>query len=237
MTAKYKITDKTILIKLLAFVIVKANINNLKSHLRFMAWFRHKTTISSEEDYYLSLIFQAIEFIDKLNYTHLKLSKSEFIEFCDEFDKRELLKSKNGVHNGNNKDGNNTNDENLLNLLNKSISEREDNFTFTTNTISLSRTNNIEPILENRNDGILNLPLDQLYSEYCTGNFNEIPLSKFECMRSDFKIILKLVESLKSEYKNENNNVINNTNNTNINVDTHTNNTTKNNNTNLIDLS
>jgi hypothetical protein len=61
------------------------------------------------------------------------------------------------------------------------------------------------PILENINDGILNLDTDKLFNEYCSNAFGENTLGKYENMYNDFKIILKIAESLKSEYKNVDN--------------------------------
>ena len=86
-------TDKFIIIKLIVFCILKANINNLKNNLRIISLFRHKTTINSEEDYFLLLIFQAIEFIEKMNYTNLKIKKNEYYEYIDEYEKKEMLKN------------------------------------------------------------------------------------------------------------------------------------------------
>jgi ubiquinone biosynthesis protein Coq4 len=57
------------------------------------------------------------------------------------------------------------------------------------------------PMLENINDGVLKINTDQLFTEYCSNDFNETPISKFENMYNDFKIVLKIVESLKTEYR------------------------------------
>ena len=67
----------------------------------------------------------------------------------------------------------------------------------------------------NINDGILNLNTEKLYKDYCTNNFNENSLLKYENMLNDFKIILKLIESFKNDLNigddNSNkNNTINN---------------------------
>ena len=90
---KFKLTDKTVIVKFIIYSILKANIPNLKGHLKYIVLFRHRTTINSEEDYYLSLMFQALENIEKINYTNLKIKKSEFIENCEEFEKKEILKN------------------------------------------------------------------------------------------------------------------------------------------------
>jgi hypothetical protein len=75
----------------------------------------------------------------------------------------------------------------MLNLLNKSELSVEDN-------IVLRSRGDI-----NVNDGILNLDTEKLYKEYCTNNFNENSLMKYEYMLNDFKIILKLIESFKND--------------------------------------
>jgi hypothetical protein len=91
--SKYKLTDKANIIKFIVFCILKSNITNLKAHVKFIGLFRHKTSINSEEDYFLSLVFQSIEFIERMNSSHLKIKKSEFNELCDEFEKKELLRT------------------------------------------------------------------------------------------------------------------------------------------------
>lgn len=92
--SKYKLVDKSTIIKFLVYSLIKGNIYNLKINLKFTALFRHKNSITSEEDYFLSIFFQAVEFIEKMNYSHLKIKKNEFMEYCEEFTKKELLKNK-----------------------------------------------------------------------------------------------------------------------------------------------
>lgn len=189
---KYKLTDKTIIIKFIIYSILKANISNLKGNLKFIALLRHRTTITSEEDYYLSLMFQALEYIEKINYTNLKIRKSEFIENCEEFDKKEILKN----YDSNSKyNFNLEHDIQLVNLINKVEDDQESNFTFQN-----VFTQNGPILLENVNDGILNLDTEKLYNEYCSNNFTENNIVKYENMYNDFKIIMKIVESLKNEY-------------------------------------
>lgn len=95
--SKYKITDKIPLVKFTVYALLKSNIHKLKGNLRFIALFRHKTIINSEEDYYLSIFFQAIEFIEKLESSKLKIDKNEFINQLDAFNKKELLNSKSSL--------------------------------------------------------------------------------------------------------------------------------------------
>jgi hypothetical protein len=80
----------------------------------------------------------------------------------------------------------------MVNFLNKSELSVEDNM------VLKSRGH------LNYNDGILNLNTEKLYKEYCTNNFNENSLMKYEYMLNDFKIILKLIESFKNDVNYEN---------------------------------
>lgn len=47
-------------------------------------------------------------------------------------------------------------------------------------------------------DGILSMNTDKLYNDYLSSNFTDISLTKFESMRNDMKIILKIIEAQKS---------------------------------------
>ncbi len=90
---KYKISEKFAMLKFLVFCFLKANVTNLKGHLSYIQILRHKTIISSEEDYYCSIAVQAVEFIEKINFSLLKISKEEFSSCIDEYNKKEILKS------------------------------------------------------------------------------------------------------------------------------------------------
>jgi hypothetical protein len=86
-------------------------------------------------------------------------------------------------------------ESNLLFYLNKNY---EENFCLEEKNPKLSG-----PLLENVNDGILNLNTEKLYNEYYSCNFNENSLKKYENLHNDFKISLKMIESLKNEYKTD----------------------------------
>ncbi len=187
------------------FCILKSNITNLKAHVKFIGLFRHKTCINSEEDYFLSLVFQSIEYIERMNSSHLKIGKNEFNELCDEFEKKELIR--------NNKTLKSNiiyviflavDDQSLVFMLNKSSLVEEEDITHSHDNDFMNFTliKSHGPILENINDGILNLDTEKLFNEYCSNSFGENSLGKYENMYNDFKIILKIAESLKSEYKN-----------------------------------
>lgn len=48
-------------------------------------------------------------------------------------------------------------------------------------------------------DGILSMNTEKLYNDYLSSNFTDISLTKFESMRNDMKIILKMIEAQKSQ--------------------------------------
>lgn len=91
-STKYKIIEKTQLIKLAVYAILKSNVNSFKENLKFIQLFRHKTIITSEEDYYLSIMNQSVEFIENMNSNLLKINRNEFLEKCEDFEKKEVLK-------------------------------------------------------------------------------------------------------------------------------------------------
>ncbi len=89
-------------------------------------------------------------------------------------------------------------DQLLVKMLNKTNLE-DDN---TSDSLNFSFVKPQGPVLENVNDGILNVDTDKLYNEYCANSFSENSLTKYENLYNDFKIVLKIAESLKTEYKN-----------------------------------
>ena len=89
--SKFKLTENSYILKFAVFAILKSNIPNIKENLKFISLFRHKTIISSEEDYFLSIMTQVLEYIEKMSFSTLKINKSEFIEKCEDFEKKEIL--------------------------------------------------------------------------------------------------------------------------------------------------
>jgi hypothetical protein len=80
--------------KLLAFTLLKANIPCLKINLKFISAFRHKTTISTEETYFLLQLNKAVEFIESLQEEEnksLNLNKKDYSILVEESEKRELF--------------------------------------------------------------------------------------------------------------------------------------------------
>ena len=65
--------------------------------------------------------------------------------------------------------------------------------------------NNIKKSSFNINEGLLNINLDNLMTQYYSGEFKDLNISKIETMCSDFKTVLKLVEDLKINSRFDNN--------------------------------
>ncbi len=75
---------------------MKSNLSSFKENLLFISLFRHKTIITCEEDYFLSIMNQAVNFIENLGPNSLKITRNEFYAKCEDYDKKEVLKSKTG---------------------------------------------------------------------------------------------------------------------------------------------
>lgn len=91
----YQITDSNIFLRLIVYCLIKLNTPNIYKNIKYTYYLRHKAAIESDEDYYLSLFYSAFEFLEKLNYKKLLISKNEFQSFIDEYEKKELLKKGN----------------------------------------------------------------------------------------------------------------------------------------------
>ena len=76
------------------------------------------------------------------------------------------------------------------------------------------------------NDSLLSVDTEKLKNEYCSNSFIDNSLTKYENMYNDFKILLKIVESVKQGEDTYSNNLINFT----------SNKTSSKNKTNLIDF-
>ncbi len=46
-------------------------------------------------------------------------------------------------------------------------------------------------------DSLLSLDTDKLFNEYCSNQFTDNSITKYENLHNDFKILLKIVESIK----------------------------------------
>jgi hypothetical protein len=90
LVGKYQF-DKNTLIKILAFTIIKCNTPGMKSNIRFISLYRHKSVATSEESYYVLMFNKAIVFIENLKQEDLNISKKEFNFFTDEIEKKEVV--------------------------------------------------------------------------------------------------------------------------------------------------
>ena len=72
--------DKVKLTKMLSFLFIYSDINDLKTQLLFCSLFKHKTTITSEEDFFLALAIKAINYAIGLNHKNVNMTKEQFNE-------------------------------------------------------------------------------------------------------------------------------------------------------------
>lgn len=84
--------DKVKLTKILVYLFIHSEIENLKSQFMLCSYFRHKTVINSKEDYYLTLAIHAIDFALKLNNKNVGMSLEEFNRKQNEIYPNEILK-------------------------------------------------------------------------------------------------------------------------------------------------
>jgi hypothetical protein len=90
--------DKNALIKLLAYTIIKCNTPGIKSIVKFISMFRHKTVATSEESYYVLMFSKAIAYIENIKQEDINISKKDFNFFVDEFEKKELIVKNKSKH-------------------------------------------------------------------------------------------------------------------------------------------
>lgn len=69
--------EKCDVVKLIVLTIIRGYVPNLKSNIKYIQTYRHKSLISSEDDYFLSLVDQGIKYIENLNLTTLKLNNDQ----------------------------------------------------------------------------------------------------------------------------------------------------------------
>jgi len=91
----YNISDSNVFQRIIVYALIKLNTPNIFRNIKYSFFLRHKCAIDSDEDYYLSLFYSAFDFLEKLNFKKLSISKIEFQNFIDEFEKKELLKTGN----------------------------------------------------------------------------------------------------------------------------------------------
>lgn len=92
MKIDYNISDHNIFLKLVVYCLIKLNIPGIYRNIIYTYYLRHKGAVDSDEDYYLSLFYSAFDFLEKLNFKKLAITKNEFQSFVDEYEKKELIK-------------------------------------------------------------------------------------------------------------------------------------------------
>lgn len=178
----YNINDPDLFQKIIAYCLIKLNTQNIYRNIKYTYFLRNKLSIDSDEDFFISLFYNAFEFLEKLTSKKLTISKNEYNYFIDEFEKKELLR------NGKPFPIEQNYENKLVNILNKTninpLDDIEKN----------SMRKNSEVFME----GILSMNTEKLHNDYLSGRFSDISLTKFERMHNDMKIILKMIEAQKS---------------------------------------
>ncbi len=88
--SQMKITGADEVFPMVVFGILRGNVRKLKSNLKYIQSFRHETRLESQEEYYLTTMNSALEFIENMNYNKLNIKESDFNSSCDNSDKFEL---------------------------------------------------------------------------------------------------------------------------------------------------
>ena len=63
----------------IVYALIKAKVPKIKSNIKYIQLYRHKTRLESEEEYYFTTLYSAISFIETISYDKLNLSKEEFL--------------------------------------------------------------------------------------------------------------------------------------------------------------
>ena len=195
----------------IVYALLKGNINKLKSNLNFIKLYRHKNRLESEEEYYFTTLFSAVEFIESLNYTKLNIEEAEFLRKCEENHEKEIIRQQtlikipkisNSIMNLEN------NEENqILSILNKTsnpnVNDSIELFDLKNNVIPKNKvsatttTSSIKRSSFHIGDGLLNINLENLLKQYYSGEFKDLSLNRIETLYSDFKTCLKIIEDYK----------------------------------------
>ena len=175
------------LLYLIVFALLNQSIPELKAHIIYCKLFRGKTSITPKEDYSITMIENAIEFIENLDKNHyaLDITKEEFEAKCIENEKK-----------------------NSINFLaSQKIFEKNENFSFNSGKLVEMLNNyfffsklkdvnstNTEKIKDM--SSISSIPIKSLYTQYFANfDFKDLSFNQLEQLHNDFKIILKLIES------------------------------------------
>jgi len=89
---KSKLAGADEVFPIIVYTLLKANINKLKSNMNFIRNFRHSTRLESEDDYFCTTVSTAIEFIDKLSFQNLNITKEDFNSLFEETQRKEIVR-------------------------------------------------------------------------------------------------------------------------------------------------
>ena len=192
-------------INLIIFSIIFGEIKNIKENLIFINLFKYKMNIDVFQNFTLNLFNDAINIIENFedNINLFNINIDTFQNFCKEYEKKKIClnlkiqdiseninSSLDNINNNNNKNEivDNNNNNLLINLLNHILLFRNNN-----------NIKNDVPVDSNDNNNILTLPIVNLYEKYFddNNNFYNMNFSDIEHLYSDFKIIIKLIQSYK----------------------------------------
>lgn len=189
-------------INLIIFSTIFGEVKNIKENLIFINLFKYKMNIDVFQNFTLNLFNDAINIIENFeeNINLFNINLETFQNFCEEYEKKKLCQkltindiSENNSHENINHDFNinkNEIDNNnlLINLLNKILLFRNNN----------NLKKNVEFNSNNFNN-ILTIPVANIYQKYFddNNNFFNMNFADIEHLYSDFKIIIKLIQSYK----------------------------------------
>ncbi len=69
--------EKCDILKLVVWTLIKASIPNLKTNIKYIHTYRHKSLMSSEDDFFLTLLEKAITFVEGINLSSIKLDDQQ----------------------------------------------------------------------------------------------------------------------------------------------------------------
>ena len=196
------------IINLIIFSIIFGEIKNIKENLIFINLFKYKMNIDVFQNFTLILFNEAINIIENFedNINLFNINNEIFSNFCKEYEKKKIcnnlkiednseniiINNENNVINSDNNNNNNKENNNnlLISLLNKILLFRNNNNNNNKNDFNINK---------DENNNILTLPIVNIYEKYFhdNNNFYNMNFSDIEHLYSDFKIIIKLIQSYK----------------------------------------
>lgn len=183
---KFKYPNENLLY-LITFALLNQSIPDLKAHIIYCKLFRSKTSITPKEDYSITMIESAMEFIENLDNNHdaLDITKEEYEAKCFENEKK----------------------ISIYFLTNNKIFGKNENYSFSSGKLvemlnnyfffsKLKDSNSTERDKIKDMSTISSIPIKSLYTQYFVNfDFKDLTFNQIEQLYNDFKIILKLIES------------------------------------------